>query len=180
MVVLIISLFLSSVNFLTPSAKSDKGDSFYATNEATTTVKDEYLPKWVKNKPVSRFEEKVELLGQSQRIENLFYNSKIVYFETSSDTETKAFVNTIYYPGWQAKVNGVNTQISYDNLKGIMEIKLPKGENKVEFIFSETAFRLFADFLSVFSFLALLIWTRKSSSNIISHSQILKKIRMTA
>ena len=48
--------------------------------------------------------------------------------------------------------------IDYSNDKGVMELGLPKGENKVELKFSETPLRLFADLLSLLSFVALIFF----------------------
>lgn len=158
-------IFSSSLNFLAPKIKFDKGDSYYSTNEATTTVKDEYMPIWVKEKALTHFDEKVKI-ANGQNVSGLVYNSKRIYFEASIPSESKVLVNTIYYPGWQARVNGIKTDIMFDNPKGVMEIKLPKGENKVEFEFSETRLRLLLDFISITAFILLIIRSRKSLFNV--------------
>ena len=162
---LIFILIFSSINFLTPKEKFDKGDDYYSTNEATTTVKDEYMPIWVLEKPNKHFDKKVETLESDLSVSNLTYNSKRIYFETSQQNEAMARINTIYYPGWQAKINGITTEIMFDNALGVMEINLPKGESKIEFKFTETPIRLFSDLISVASFIILLVWTRKELSN---------------
>jgi len=156
----IVVIFFSSLSYLGPKVKFDKGDSYYATNEATTTVKDEYMPIWVKEKPTKHFDKKVEIDGGN--VSNLVYNSKKIYFETSLLADTSAKINTIYYPGWQAKVNGIKTEILFDNPKGIMEINLPKGENRVELGFFETPLRLVSDLISAIAFLILIFLNRKS------------------
>lgn len=163
---LFILVFVSSFSFLNPKVRSNKIDSFYSTNEATTTVKDEYMPLWVKKKPNYRFENKVEILTGGE-VSNLFYNSKRIYFKTSEDTDKMARINTIYYPGWQAQINNNEVQISYDNPQGVMEINLPKGENKAELVFKETPVRLLADILSLVSFILLIVICRKSVISIL-------------
>ncbi|EKD86929.1 MAG: hypothetical protein ACD_37C00098G0002 [uncultured bacterium] len=164
-IALFILVFVSSFSFLNPEVKSNKTESFYSTNEATTTVRDEYMPEWVKEKPNYRFGKKVEILIGGE-VSNLSYNSERIYFETSGDTDKMARINTIYYPGWQAEVNNNKVQISYDNPQGVMEINLPKGENKVELVFKETPVRLFANILSLVSFILLIVICRKSVINI--------------
>lgn len=159
------SIIVSSFPFLGPKVFFDKGDSFYSTNEATTTVKDEYTPYWVLEKPNKHFEKKVEILNSNQDVSGLTYNSKRIYFETAGESDRKVRINTIYYPGWNARVNGPNSNIMFDNSKGLMEINLPKGRNRVELIFSETPLRMASDLISVFAFVALLFWTRKSLFN---------------
>ncbi len=170
---LLIILFISSLSFLKPEVKFDKDDSFYSTNEGTTNVKDEYMPYWVKEKPDRRFEDKVEVIGKGE-VKNLIYNSKRINFRTLFESEQTARVNTIYYPGWKASVNGQQIEIDYGNSGGVMDLKLPAGTNTVELKFEETPLRLFADFLSLASLTLLFVWRRKDFLS----SQILKKIRM--
>ena len=164
-IVIIAVIFFSSINFLFPKIRFDKGDSYYSTNEATTTVKDEYMPRWVLEKPTSHFSQKVEILDAASLPSNLTYNSKNISFEVSSDKPVTAWINTIYYPGWQAKVNGIQTEILFNNPKGIMEVRLPKGESRIELTFTETPLRLASDLISVFAFVVLLFWTRKNLLN---------------
>lgn len=159
--VVLIILF-SSFKYLGPKVKFDKGDSYYSTNEATTTVKDEYMPVWVLEKPNKHFDNKVEILGGNKKISNLTYNAKRIYFETSQQSEAMVRINTIYYPGWQVEINSTKTDIMFDNPLGVMEIKLSKGENKVEFKFTETPLRLFSDLTSVIAFIILIVWSRKN------------------
>lgn len=133
-------------------------ESFYSTNEGTTTVQDEYMPFWVKQKPVEHFKEKVEILdGSGEFIKSPFYSSKKIEF-FPPDRIRKVRVNTIYYPGWKAYVNGKEVTIDYKNEKGVMDIEVPSGSHKVELLFTETPLRLFADAISVFSLLVLLFY----------------------
>ena len=48
---IVILLFFSSQQFISPKTYFNKGDSYYATNVDTTTVKNEYMPIWVKKAP---------------------------------------------------------------------------------------------------------------------------------
>ena len=79
-----------------------------------------------------------------------------------SNENAKVRVNTIYYPGWVAKVNGREKPIDYKNELGVMDVALDKGENKVELSFNETPLRFGADVLTIFSFI-ILIWVAKRS-----------------
>lgn len=158
-------IFSSSLNFLAPKIFFDKGDSFYSTNEATTTVKDEYMPRWVFEKPTSHFNQKVEILDDPNLPSNLTYNSKNISFEISSNKPVVARINTIYFPGWTSRINDEKANIEFDNSRGIMEVRLPKGKSRVEFTFTETPLRLASDLISVFAFVALLFWTRRNLLN---------------
>lgn len=168
--VLIIIAIVSAFPFLSPEIKSNKEDSFYSTNEATTTVKDEYMPIWVKDKPIKRFDNKVEFINGGE-VSNLIYDSKKIYFETSDQSSKIVKVNTIYYPGWIAKVNNSETNIMFDNPQGVMEIRLPKGNNRVELFFTETPLRMLSDLMSAFAFVLLIVVNRKNVLN----SRIIKR-----
>lgn len=128
-------------------------DSIYATNEATTTVQDEYMPKWVREKPSERYKNKVEIVEGNGEVKNLIYNdSKKISFDFKSNVNSKIRVNTIYYPGWKAKVNNRESVISYNDSKGVIELMFTTGENKVEVVFEETSIRTAANIISIISF----------------------------
>lgn len=161
----LIILTFSAKPFLTPSEFFDKGEGFYSTNMDTTTVKNEYMPRWVKEKPVERYVEKVEIVGETGKVSNIYYNSNKTTFDVLAKENMKVRVNTIYYPGWNASLNDQKTEISYTNDRGVMELEIPKGDNKIELNFSETPLRLFADLLSILSFISIVfVQTRFVSS----------------
>ena len=154
----LIILVLSAKPFLTPSEFFDKGEGFYSTNMDTTTVKNEYMPKWVKQKPIERFAEKVEVVSGDGEVKNLSYNSKRVTFNLDAGSVIRVRVNTVYYPGWDAIVNNQKVEVDYTNEKGVIELMIPKGESNIELKFSETPLRLFADLLSIISILFLVFF----------------------
>ena len=60
----------------------------------------------------------------------------------------------------------------FDNALGVMEINLPKGNNRIELKFTETPLRLFSDLISITAFVALLVWDRKLFINF-----LIRKVR---
>lgn len=154
-------LAFSTYEYVTPTKRLFRDDSFYSTNEATTTVQDEYMPKWVKQKPVVRYKRKIEIIEGSGEVKNLKYNdSKKISFDLNSDDNSKVRVNTIYYPGWEAKVNGVPRSIHYNNEAGAIELNigLPRDKN-VEIAFNEPLYRAIANIISILSFIGLVSWS---------------------
>lgn len=158
---LLLLLFISAVPFLKPKELFDKGDSFYATNEASTTVKDEYMPRWVKEKPFQHYKDKVEIVKGEGEIKNVVSNSKLIKFDAVLKNGGNVFVNTIYYPGWEAKVNGIKQNMDHNNKNGVMGLRLNKGENKASIVFKETPLRIFADFVSLLSLFMVLAFSFK-------------------
>lgn len=153
---LILFILISSWSFFVPSKFFNKGEGFYTTNEATTTIQDEYMPKWVKVKPKEHFKNKIEIIKGSASINSLSYNSKRITFLVNSQTGGKVRVNTIYYPGWKAIVNGSEAVINYSNERGLMELSVTKGKNNIVLIFEETPVRLVSDIVSILSLLIIL------------------------
>lgn len=161
-VFLIIWIIIASLNYAKPEYFVDRGEGFYTTNEATTTVADEYLPVWLKKPPTSRPPKKVEIITGEGKIENLQTQSKRVSFKTQGQTPLTVRVNTVYFPGWQAFLNEKKIPINYQD-EGLMKFNLPQGTTKVRVKFGETPIRLLADFISLISlgFIAFLVIKRK-------------------
>lgn len=155
---LLLLTFYSSVHFIKPKVFFDKGEGFYATNMDTTTVKNEYMPRWVKAAPVQRFDEPVEIRG-SGRIENMLINANSIEFQVVMETDGIVRINEIYFPGRIILVNGQETAPSYANEEGLMDMHVGKGTYSIKSLLRETPVRLFSDGLSilgvgVFAFLA--------------------------
>ena len=159
--VFVVLAFASSLPFLSPKETFDKGEGFYSTNEATTTVKDEYMPRWIIQKPDKRFVEKVEILEGDGKIEDLAYNSKNISLDVVSVNGGVVRMNTIYYPGWKAKIDGQDILIDFGNERGVIDVKVPPGRSSLEVYFTETPVRLASDAISILAFFILIFWSSK-------------------
>jgi hypothetical protein len=151
--ILFLSFGYSVTPYISPREYFDKGEGFYATNEDSTTVKNEYMPRWVKEEPTEHFEKKVEGVETG----DVVYNSKNISFIAKSSGT--ASIRTIYFPGWRAYVDGKEAKIDYSNAEGLMEVRIERSNSKVRLQFSETPLRLFADIASVTSLVGLLAIT---------------------
>ena len=155
--ILVVLLFASAFSYLTPVSFFNKDESLYTTNEATTTVQDEYMPKWVIEKPIRHYKAKVEVVRGKGEIDNVLFKESYINFVSKMEENGIVRVNTLYYPGWKATVNGKAAQINYNNNKGVIELGLEKGESKIFLKFTETPLRLFSDLITVLSLVAVLI-----------------------
>lgn len=163
---IVICLSLISIVMYLPYAKPqyyvNRGDNYYLTNEATTTSSSELMPKWVKQKPVERFVEKVEVAEGVGTVNNIYYNSKKIVFDVLAKENMRVRVNTIYYPGWKVNVDNVNVPVSYSNERGVMDISVSSGNHNVEAKFGETPLRATSNIISLLSLFALLFIGIKS------------------
>lgn len=152
---LIMLVIFLNYNYAKPECFVNRGEAFYSTNEATTTVANEYLPIWVKKPPLTRAQEKVEIITGEGEISNLSTNSRKVSFIVETESASEIQINTHYFPGWKVKVDGQITPLAYANDRGLMRLNLQPGQHYVVASFDETPLRLFADAISGLSFLAM-------------------------
>lgn len=130
---------LVNVSWAKPSNYKQVDDAYYQTNEATTTVQNEYMPVWVRTEPSQHASVPMERLD-----------------------ENTVQINTIYWPGYEASINNRKTPIDYSNAQGLMRVTTTADTHDVSVRFRETPFRLIADFISLAScFVLFIIYARK-------------------
>jgi hypothetical protein len=159
--VIIIVIFAAAFMVLSnarPEYYIRRGESFYITNQATTTSSQELMPLWVQEKPSKHFEDKVEVVSGEGKISNVFYNSKKITFNYTSLSPSIVQINSIYYPGWRAFSDGGENAIFYDNKRGLMQLKLTEGNHNIRFIFTETTVRLISDIISAVGLFSLFLY----------------------
>lgn len=148
-----------TLNTITRIRYKIEPEGYYTTNEATTTVHDEYMPRWVLSPPKERSSERL-----------IFYNGKgtitpntqsTQYFDMRIEAleDSVIQINTIYYPGWGVSLNDRPVEIDYHNPEGLMRVNVPKGNHRLLAAFRETVPRFMADLVAVVSgILFLLYW----------------------
>ncbi len=154
-------LVFSAKDFIYPKNFTNYPDTFYSTNQDTTTVKNEYMPKWVKSIPVSNPSSKVEIIKGEGEISNLKSNGNTISFNIEVKEKALVSINTIYYPGWVVKIDNKESVINYDNEMGLIQFNVKKGSHFVKAYFKETSLRLVVDFISLVSFFALILLSIK-------------------
>lgn len=131
----------------TPSIFREEG--YYTTNEATTTTHDEYMPRWVKEKPKTHSTERIEFYSGKGIITPRTLTTQRIDATIVAQEESIIQVNTIYYPGWGATLHDRPIAIYYKNPRGLIQIVVPKGEYRLFVEFRETIFRFITDSISV-------------------------------
>lgn len=158
LVMVITVFFLTLVSawpFLFPTSYQYHPDSFYSTNQDSTTVKNEYMPKWVKNLPNS-YDSKAEVLDGQEKLNILEVNLNKISIQAYLPVRRVIQVNTVYFPGWNAVVNGKSAPIDYTS-NGLIRIDVPYGSSNIDVKFSETPIRAFADIISIVGLLLVFI-----------------------
>lgn len=156
-VIVFLGLF-SSWQFVFPKEFQDYPDSFYSTNQDSTTVKNEYMPIWVKNFPSERPKEKVEVLFGDAIIKSVNVKGSNINFVISGIKNSMIKVNAVYFPGWVANVDEVDTEIFFNNDQGLIHLRIPGGQHEVQLSFKETHVRLVGDLISIVTILGMVLW----------------------
>lgn len=145
--------FTIPVVFFIPKIEhTDRGDAYYATNEDTTTVKNEYMPIWVKQYPIQRPDKIIE--GENITYQSIKRGYKITFF---GNFERTIIFNQVYFPGWIAYANGKELPIYFANPKGIMKVRPTINTKEVRLLFTETPLRLFSDFLTLMGIILVVL-----------------------
>lgn len=136
----------------------DLPEEFFTTNEATTTVADEYMPRWVSQKPTIRAAQRAEFYKGRGMITYRKSGLHPIDIDVQAQEDSIIQFNTLYYPGWGVVVDNTPVALDFDNPWGVMRIVVPKGNHHVMASFRETVPRFIADLVSVASGIALLAY----------------------
>jgi hypothetical protein len=151
--------YISSWQIIKTTESAVRPESFYSTNEASTTVSDEYLPVWVKMKPEKRADVALSVYEGDGDIEEISILQNKVTASVNMQSDGLLELNKIYYPGWGVTVNGINTKIIYDNPYGLIRFPVPSGSNKIFAEFRETGFRFLSDIISLSGIIAAVYYS---------------------
>lgn len=124
---------------------------FYETNEDSTTVADEYMPRWVKIKPTQHTLRKVVIVKGLGTATLVRFSTRRLEASVTSQAGSTVGISTIYYPGWGVLVDDVPVPIRHTNERGLIEFDVPEGTHRVVAAFRETPLRLLADAITVIS-----------------------------
>jgi len=145
---------VSAYPYITPSQYDYLEDGFYSTNQATTTIKNEYMSKGVKEAPVARSE---IVTTQDALVSDLVHRGTTVSFIVNTKKTEQIQINQMYFPGWKVWIDNREVPVVRDNPNGVMEVVVGKGVHSVKASFEETPIRLGANLISLLS-LALILW----------------------
>lgn len=152
-VILSIAAIILYIPLVSVSNRIYREDSYYQTNDATTTSNNELIPVWVLSRPTNNPNSKVIALGD---VNNIHYNSKEIAFDINSPQIQDIIINTIYFPGWIIKVNNNMVETKITDPQGLIQFTVEKGLSKVSGSFTKTPIRVVSDYISIFSFVILL------------------------
>jgi len=93
----------------------------------------------------------LDVIDGDAKIKNLQRSSTYHKYTIDVFKPTLFEENTLYFPGWEIKANGIPQNIEFQNkdYKGLMTFHLDKGNYVVESIYKETKIRALSDAISI-------------------------------
>ena len=159
--VFLVLLTFSTIPYLFPRQYDNNPESFYDTNTATTTVQNEYMPKWVHGLPNTFAFQRVNLSENGGSITTVLQKGTKLQFSGVFKQTFPVTVNFIYFPGWQVSVDGRMTSPGKDK-NGLVQFIVPKGTHIVKVWFGETRERVIADIISLVFLIGLVgFWAKE-------------------
>lgn len=133
---------------------TDLPEGYYTTNEATTTVADEYMPRWVIEKPSQHANQRLIFYQGAGTFDIHKATTQSIDVLVHAAQDSVVQINTVYYPGWGVTVDDAPVLVDYKNNQGLIRVAVPKGDHHLVAGFRETISRFLADNISV----GFLIW----------------------
>lgn len=158
-------LLLGSIPYIQSVQYVDRPLGFYTTNEGTTTVANEYMPKWVSDLPNRRPVETLEVLDGDAELSKRTFNGERFDVAVKARETTLLQINKIFYPGWGITIDDTLVPITFNNPRGVIRVVVPNGIHTVRAAFRETPFRFAADVISLISVIGYLLYIRRSKGN---------------
>jgi len=139
-------LFISPI-FLVSINTVFRPNGYYETNDATTTVKDEYSNIWLKEKLKNRPDKKFEFISGDvlQKDSNIFVVRKVSLMQA----------NVMYFPGIKVYVDGQEQVIEYES-SGLVRFFLLPGQHIVQVRFEGSKLHMKSNLVSLFGIIFLL------------------------
>lgn len=141
-----------------------KDESFFTGVYNSTTDTGESSPRWSVRFMETRPKNHIEVISGNAEIKELKRTSTKHEYDINSSNATRIRENTLYFPGWEALIDGKSTNIEFQDPKnrGVMTFNVPQGAHKVYLEFKETKLRLISDLISFLSLIAMLsLWINK-------------------
>lgn len=135
-----------------------KGDTYYFNYPGTAAYHNEATTVWTQGDAYEYPKTRVEIISGNGRVFDLFRKSNYHSFIVDAKTEVRILDNTVYFPGWQAFLNGQKVPIEFQDIlhRGLITFSLPKGTHNVEVRFNESPIRLVSDIISIATALSIL------------------------
>jgi len=108
--------------------------------------------------PVRR--EKAYIIRGSGQIINRDLKNSSRQYVIQADTELQVSDSTFYFPGWHVYVDGIDTDIQFQDpsYRGVITYPLSPGKHTVRIVYEDTKIRFIGKIISIISIVAFCVW----------------------
>lgn len=105
--------------------------------------------------PVERSKATI-IRGEGKIVSRTLKNASRTY-QIEAKTPLQVSDNTFYFPGWMVYIDGVSTDIQFQDpsYRGVITFAVPKGKHTVRVVFEDTKIRLFGKLVTIFTLFAV-------------------------
>lgn len=153
MLMIIFSSFYTNRNHLRINQATDIPLELYVLSEETTNTNAEYAPIWVDKNEARK---KNNFIESNIKIQKSMKVTNQISFTYSSSSDTKTKIHHMFFPGWQAQIDGKKTNILKSEIGGMM-LSLPKGDHEVKMKYQSTIPMRIGNIITLLSLLVLTI-----------------------
>jgi len=163
-IIILVAILIVNLKYFVPQYTFPAQDSDFLKKDkiswVTSAISDEYLPiGFPKPKFIEEISDgKFSLTQKGEIIENRI-TSSVYLLTVNTDKENILKINTAYFPGWKAWLDGKNIKITVQNY--LMAIQVPKGNHRIKIAFTNTNIRLISDIISLTALMLIILWKLK-------------------
>lgn len=128
---------------------TSEGEGHYYANTRWVDIKNPWFSKLPKNH--------LEIITGSGEIKNMLRTSTLHKYFVTAKSPLMTQENTLYFPGWEAKINGTKIPISPTN-SGLIKFQIPKGESVVELKYEDIFVYKILKVISAIGFLIVITY----------------------
>lgn len=162
----IVVMIYISMPYIKTAQHRKVDENYYLNFTGDTTFHGQTNSMWTDSNKDKASQSLIEVIGGEITINNLSKSSTKHIFEVDAKKDGQILDNTVYFPGWQVKIDGQKKPIEFQDMnhRGLITFYVPKGSKFVEVEFKESPVRLISDILSLVSVVVVasyLIFQRK-------------------
>lgn len=153
LLILVAGLLIANKDYWHANGYLHKSESFFTGIYNGTTDTGESSPMWSVRFMEKGPKSKIEIISGQADIKEIKRTTMLHEYKIEALGKTRILENTLYFPGWEALIDGKEADIQFQdpNYRGLITFYLDKGKHKIKIIYKETKVRRISDTASLVS-----------------------------
>ncbi len=156
---LVFIALLTSTHMWRAKSYSFRHESYYSGVYDSTTDTGESSPIWSVRFMEHRPEKPIEVTEGNATVTQKSRTTTLHEYQIDAGSDVRVVENTLYFPGWRVFVDGVPSQIEFQDprFRGLMTFRVPRGTHSVRIEFTDTKLRKTANLISFVGLFAVFL-----------------------